>query len=91
MTHMSPNELADAVTALKGGESLVYYTGDLDASRYFSEKHDTAAHIEAATAIGNLGDHAYHLAEEEKLGFLVQRRVKFGIFDYIFIKKQDAS
>jgi len=92
---MAPNDLTDAVTALEGGASLKYYTGDLAADRYVSKEgggeavdQQVKAHKRALAALANT---AHRLAETEGLGFLTQRRVRFAIFDYIFTKSKQRA
>ena len=88
---MTPNELTDAITTLKGGESLVYYTGDLAANRYISKEdicEEGNQHVAVKKrAIASLGNTTYRLAEVEALGFLTQRRVEYAVFNYIFTKR----
>ena len=87
---MSLNDFADKVTTLEGGESFVYFTGDLAAERYIYTVMPEGARTRA-NEVNSLGDLAYKYATLPKpLGFLTQERSVNG-FAYIFTKKLEKK
>jgi len=83
---MNDVDLCVWVADAKPGASIVYYTGHLS--------RDRLPHIEGYSEavcrrVGELGDAAWMLGEESWLD-LIQRRVSYGCWDYIAVRKAEA-
>jgi hypothetical protein len=83
---MNDVDLCVWVADAKPGDSLIYYTGHLSRDRLMhSEGFDEPVRCK----LGELGNAAWMLGEENWV-HLVQRRVSYGCWDYIAVRKAEA-
>jgi hypothetical protein len=83
---MNDVDLCVWVTDAKSGDSLVYYTGHLSRDRL---PHNDGYSEAIRRKIVELGTAAWMLGEENWV-HLVQRRVSYGCWDYIAVRKAQA-
>ena len=83
---MNDVDLCVWVADAQPGDSLVYYTGHLSRDRL---PHNDGYSDAIRRKIAELGNAAWMLGEENWL-HLVQRRVSYGCWDYIAVRKAEA-
>lgn len=84
---MNDVDLCVWVADAKPGDRIVYYTGHLSRDRL---PHNDGYSEPVRRRIGELGNAAWMLGEENWV-HLVQRRVSYGCWDYIAVRKAEAS
>ena len=84
---MNDVDLCVWVADAKPGDRIVYYTGHLSRDRL---PHRGGYSEPVQRKIGELGNAAWMLGEENWL-HLVQRRVSYGCWDYIAVRKAEAG
>ena len=83
---MNDVDLCVWVADAQPGDSITYYTGHLSRDRL---PHRDGYADAVRRKISELGNAAWMLGEEKWL-HLVQRRVSYGCWDYISVRKADA-
>jgi len=83
---MNDVDLCVWVVDAQPGDSLVYHTGHLGRDR---EMHSEGYEEPVRRKIGELGNAAWMLCEENWI-HLVQRRVSYGHWDYIAVRKAEV-
>jgi hypothetical protein len=83
---MNDVDLCVWVADAQPGDSIIYYTGHLSRDRL---PHRDGYADAIRRKIGELGNAAWMLGDENWV-HLVQRRVSYGCWDYISVRKADA-
>jgi len=83
---MNDVDLCVWVADAQPGDSITYYTGHLSRDRL---PHSEGYAETVRRKIGELGNAAWMLGEENWL-HLVQRRVSYGCWDYLAVRKAEA-
>lgn len=84
---MNDVDLCVWVADAKSGDSITYYTGHLSRDRL---PHKDGYSDAIRCKINELGNAAWMLGDESWL-HLVQRRVSYGCWDYIAVRKEEAG
>lgn len=83
---MNDVDLCVWVADAKPGDSLIYYRGHLSRDR---QMHSEGYEEPLRRKIGELGNAAWSLGDENWV-HLIQRRVSYGCWDYIVVRKAEA-
>jgi hypothetical protein len=83
---MNDVDLCVWVADAKPGDMLVYYRGHLSRDR---QMHSEGYDEPTRRKIGELGNAAWSLGDENWV-HLIQRRVSYGCWDYIAVRKAEA-